>query len=99
MLINGPGARTGVLPQSSQAAFIANNLEDKEAEKREFEREGLNLNYVDGSKYLGDYLGPRAELEAWVWPKMEAWAHEFRILVKIAKWYTQLAYARLGMLI
>ena len=30
-------------------------------------------------------------------PKLEAWAHRFRTLAKIAKWYPQLSYAGLEM--
>ena len=31
------------------------------------------------------YLGPREELEAWLQPKVEAWAHGVHTLDKIAK--------------
>ena len=31
--------------------------------------EVLTLNLVSGSRYLGEYLGPHLELEAWVNPK------------------------------
>ena len=31
--------------------------------------EGLVLNFVSGSRYLGAYLGPQEELEAWVKPR------------------------------
>ena len=43
--------------------------------KPEFAKEGLDLNFVSGSRYLGAYLGPQAELEEWVKPQVEAWAH------------------------
>ena len=46
---------------------------------------GLNLNYIGGSRYLGGYLGPRAELEVWVRTKLEAWAHGVRTLAKKSK--------------
>ena len=41
------------------------------------------LNFVSGSRYLGAYLGPQAELEEWVKPKVEAWAHKVRVLAEI----------------
>ena len=41
----------------------------------------------------------QAELEAWVNPKVEAWAHGMRLLAKIAQRHTQSAYAGLGMLL
>ena len=44
-------------------------------------------------------MGTREEIEAWVRPKVEAWAHRVRILAKISKRYPQSAYAGLGMLL
>ena len=97
MPVDGPGAGPGELLRVGQVDIIADNPEDEEAARREFEREGLNLNYVGGSQYLGAYLGNGEELEAWVRPKVEAWDHRLRILAKISKRYPQSAYAVLGM--
>ena len=58
---------------------------------------GLNINYVDGGRYLGAYLVTMEELEEWVRPKVEAWAHGVRNLAKIAKRYPQLEYFGLRM--
>ena len=55
------------------------------------------MNFVSGSRYLGAYLGPQAELEAWVKPQVEAWAHGERVLAKIARRHLQSAYAGLVM--
>ena len=60
---------------------------------------GLNLNYVDGSLYLGAYLGPKEKLEEWVRPKVEEWAHGVHTLAKISKRYPKMAYSGLGMLL
>ena len=57
----------------------------------------LDLNFVSGSRYLGAYLGPRDQLEAWVKPQVEAWANGVRILGKIARRHSQLAFVGLGM--
>ena len=59
--------------------------------------EGLTLNFVSGSQYLGAYLGPRDQLEAWVRPQVESWAHGVRFLGKIARRHPQSAYAGLVM--
>ena len=64
---------------------------------REFAAEGLVLNFVSRSRYLGAYLGPQEELAAWVKPQVESQAHGFRILGKIARGYPQSAYSGLGM--
>ena len=53
--------------------------------KREFLAEGLTLNFVSGSRYLREYVGPQAELEALVKPQVEAWAHGVTVLAKIAQ--------------
>ena len=37
--------------------------------------EGLTLNFVSDSRYLGAYLGLKKELEVWVKPQVEAWDH------------------------
>ena len=65
----------GYLPELAKPIFIADNPEDKEAERWYFERAGINLNYIGGSQYLGAYLGPREDTEVWVYPKVEAWDH------------------------
>ena len=79
----------------SKSLFIVNNPEEEETARREFNWAGLNLNHVDGSRYLEVYLGPKEELEAWVQPKVEAWARRGRILDKIAKRYPQVAFSGL----
>ena len=61
--------------------------------------EGLTLNFVSGSRYLGTYLGPQAELEAWVKPQVEACSHGVMVLAKIDRRHPQSAYAGLGMLL
>ena len=59
--------------------------------------EGLDLNFVSGSRYLGEYLGPRDQVEVWVKPQLESWAHGVVVLGKIARRHPQSAYAGSGM--
>ena len=87
LLLMDWGPDKGYFTERAMSLFIADNPEEKEAAKREFERTGLHLNYTYGSKYLGDYLGPREDMEDWVRPKMEAWSHRVHTLAKIAKRY------------
>ena len=54
------------------------------AAKKKFAKEGVVLNFVRGSRYIGAYLGPQAELEAWVKPQVEARAHRVKLLAKIS---------------
>ena len=57
------------------------------------------MNFVSVHRYLGVYLGPQAELEVWVKPQVEAWAHGVKVLAKIAPRHPQSADAGLGMLL
>ena len=56
----------------------------EEAARREFEVEGLDLNFFSGSRYLGEFFGPKEELAAWVKPQVEAWAHRVIVLGQLA---------------
>ena len=91
----GPGR--GYSPKPAKSLFISDTLEQEEASKRELAVEGLTLNLVSGSSYLGAYFGPQAELEAWVKPQVEAWSHRVRVLAKISRRHPQSAYTVLGM--
>ena len=55
-----------------------------EASKREFAVEGLDLNFISGSRYIGAYIGPRDQLEVWVKPQVWVWAHRVIVLGKIS---------------
>ena len=74
------GPDQGNFPDLAKSLFISNTLWQEEAAKQEFANEGLVLNCVRGSRYLRAYLGPQAELEAWVKPQVEAWAQGVRVL-------------------
>ena len=78
------GPERGYLPEPSNSLFISDTPGQEEEAKREFAAEGLVLNFVSGSRYLGPYLGPQEELEVWVKHQVEAWSHGVRVLVKIA---------------
>ena len=93
------GADQGYLPEPAKSLFILYTPGQEEAVKTEFAAEGLTLNNFSGSWYLGAYLGPRYQLEAWVKSQVEAWAHGILVLRKIARRHPQLAYAGLGMLL
>ena len=91
------GPDRGYLPEPAKSLFISDTPEQEEAANPEFAVEGLTLNFVSGSRYLEAYLGPQAELEAWVKPQVEAWAHMVRVLAKIARQHFQSAHTGLGM--
>ena len=74
----------GYFQEPANSLFIPNTPGQEEAVRREFAAEGLVLNFVSGSRYLGAYLGPNKEPEALVKPQVEAWAHGVRVLGKIS---------------
>ena len=83
LMYRGPDQR--YFPEMSQALVILDTLGQKEEEKREFSSEGVALNFFSGGRFLGVYLGSQEELEAWVKPQVEAWAHRVRVLGKISQ--------------
>ena len=93
------GTDWGYFHEPAKSLFISDTLGKEEAAKREFAAEGLTLNFVSVSRYLGAYLGPQAELEAWVKPQVEAWDHGVKVLAKITRRQPQSAYTGLGMLL
>ena len=78
------GLDRGYFTELAKSLFISDTLAQEEAARREFAVERLVLNFVSGSRYLGAYLGPRDQLEAWVKPQVEAWAHGVRVLGEIS---------------
>ena len=87
------------LSEPVKLMFILDTPNQEKADKREFLVEGVVLNFVSGSQYLGAYLGPQEELAAWVKPQVEEWNHRVKVLRKITKRYPQSAYTSLGMLL
>ena len=58
------GPDQGYFPEPAKSLFISDTPGKEEAARREFAVEGLDLNFVSASRYLGAYLGPQEELEA-----------------------------------
>ena len=71
-------------PESAKSLFISDTPGQEAPARREFAAEGLIINFDSGRRYLGAYLGPQAELKAWVKPQVEAWAHGVKVLAKVA---------------
>ena len=58
------GPDRGYFPEPAKYLFISDTPGQEAVAKRQFLVEGLTLNFVSVSRYLGAYLGPQAELEA-----------------------------------
>ena len=55
------GPYPGYFTEPVKSLFITDTPGQEEASKREFAAEGLDLNFVGGSWYLGAYLGPQED--------------------------------------
>ena len=91
------GSNQGYLPDPAKSLFILDTPIQEEAAIQEFTIKGLTLNFVSGNRYLVAYLGQQKDLDAWVKPQVEAWAHMVIVLVKIAQRHLKSDYAGLGM--
>ena len=91
------GPDRGYFPEPDNSLFILDTPGQEEAAIREFTAEGLDVNSVGGSRYLGVYPGPQKALEAWVKPQLVAWANGVRSLGEISRRHPKLAYSGLGM--
>ena len=60
-LLTKRGPDQGYFPEPAKSLFISDIPGQDEAAKREFPKEGMCLNFVSGSRYLGEYIGPQAE--------------------------------------
>ena len=89
-LLTKRGPDRGYFPDPAKSLFILDTPGQEAAAKRDFAKEGLDLNFVSGSRYLGAYLGPQAELEDWLKPQVEVWDHGVRVLAKISQRHPQL---------
>ena len=69
------GPDRGYFPEPAKSLFISDTPGQEAGAKREFAAEGLTLNLVSDSRYLGSYLGLQAELKAWLNPTSMALAH------------------------
>ena len=90
------GPDRGYFPNPDKSLFISDTLGQEEAVRREFAVEGLLLNFVRDSRYLGAYLVPQENLAAWVKPQVKAWAHGVRFLGRTYQQHPQSDYAGLG---
>ena len=91
------GPDRGYFPNPAKSLFISDIPGQEEVAKQEFAKEGLVLNFISGSWYLRAYLGLWDQLEGWVKPQVESWAHGVRDLGKIALRHPQSDYAGLVM--
>ena len=69
LLLKRGGAR-GYFPEPAKLLLICNFQTMEETAKQSFELEGLRFNVVLEIQYLGAYIGPAEERDAWVRPQV-----------------------------
>ena len=79
------GPDWGYFNKPAKSLLIFDTPGQQEAARIKFAAEGLLLNFVGGSWYLGSYMGPQEEFIEWVKPQVEAWVHIVRFLGKISR--------------
>ena len=75
----------GYLPKTSKSLFICDSPTKEETTNQAFEAEGLRINVVPGSQYIGAYIGPEEDSDAWVRPQAEKYSEDVRDLSKFIK--------------
>ena len=73
------GPYQGYFPEPAKSLFVLDTPRKEGVAMKEFEAEGLALNFVSGSRYMGSYLCPQEELATCVKPQVEAWAHGVKV--------------------
>ena len=88
------GPTYGYYPEPKKTIYIG-KLEDESGAKAAFLSHGHRVEFTQGHRYLGGFIGGEPEKEEWVRAKVEKWADGVKILSSIAKRYPQTAYAGL----
>jgi hypothetical protein len=86
------GPPRGYFPEPSKSILIVRNHNKEKAEVC-FKDSGFKV--VTGSRYLGGFIGDKAEQREWVLKKVQAWAAGVLELSKVAGRYPQAAYVGL----
>ena len=84
----------GYYPEPEKTIHVG-KLEDESAAKAAYLSCGLRVNFLQGHRYLGGFVGGEPEKEEWVRVKVKKWADGVKLLASIAKRYPQTAYAGL----
>ena len=89
LLKYGPGFGINPRPEKS---WIICDAKDEAATKEIFTREGLDIQFTRGMRYLGGFIGTDASKGEWMAEKVEQWVHSIEVLENIGRRYPQSAY-------
>jgi hypothetical protein len=76
------GPERGYFPEPAKSIFICNPEDRPGAEER---LETFGFKSVDGSRYVGGFLGTEAALSEWLEPQIAQWVWGAESLAKVAR--------------
>ena len=86
------GPRYGYFVDPSKSHYICKAEDELEA-RVEFERIGADINFTQGERYLGGFIGSGAAKKRWLGEMVAKWALAVETLALVAVKYPQTAYA------
>jgi hypothetical protein len=93
-LLMEKGPSMGYFPEAAKLYHICPKEEETEA-KAAFKEAGIEVNFCQGKRYVGGFVGLEAMLERWLNPMVKKWVVGIETLVRIAVRFSQTAYAGL----
>jgi len=93
-LLMEKGPSVGYFPEPEKSYHIC-PTEQEVASRVAFEEVGIQVNFCQGKRYVGGFVGSEAMLERWLGPKVRKWVAGVEILARIALRFPQTAYTGL----
>ncbi len=93
-LLMEKGPSMGYFPEPVKLYHICPKEEEAEA-RAAFEEAGIEVNFCQGKRYMGGFVGSEAMLERWLDPMVKKWVTGIETLACIAVKFPQTAYAGL----
>jgi hypothetical protein len=93
-LLMEKGPSVGYFCEPTKSYHICPKEEEAKA-RAAFEEEGIEVNFCQGNRYLGGFVGLEAMLERWLDPMVKKWAAGIETLAHIEVRFPQTAYAGL----
>ena len=90
LLQHGPSR--GYYPEASKSILICKPADRPRAAAL---LSKFNFKFMDGSRYIGSFIGTEESLHEWLAPKIKAWTNHVKLLSRVAKRYPQTAFAAL----
>jgi hypothetical protein len=93
-LLMEKGPSVGYFPEPAKSYHIFPKEEEAEA-RAASEEAGIEVNFCQGKRYVGGFVGSEAMLERWLNPMVKKWVTGIETLARIAVRFPQTAYAGL----